>query len=157
MCLLWSWCIAGVLMTMFKAGGRVFAKEDQNCSQIDFCPFANMKKSIYCFDLGLHVAVEIVFCPELSCKGQWVKMADLRESRAGKKRVRILLQTCMLKIAAHCYAYWVVCGFFLLFLKCWYSGVFSLLFLNSKHFQAEEKCEVRRCYFRSMPGLTSWQ
>lgn len=55
-------------MTVFKAGGRVFAKEDQNCSQIDSCPFANVKKSIYCFDLGLHVAVEIVFALNSAAK-----------------------------------------------------------------------------------------
>ena len=64
-------CIGGVLLGTSE---RRFAKEVQNHSQTDFLAFANAKKSIYCFDLGLHVAVEIVSYPEHCCKRQAVKI-----------------------------------------------------------------------------------
>lgn len=48
---------------IFDTSEKIFAKEDQNHFQIDFLAFANAKKSICHFDLGLCVPVEIGFFP----------------------------------------------------------------------------------------------
>lgn len=53
-------CISGPI---FETSERMFVKEDQNYFQTDFFAFANAKKSICHFDLGLRVAVEIGFFP----------------------------------------------------------------------------------------------
>lgn len=53
-------CISGPI---FDTSERISAKEDQNHFHIDLFAFANAKKSICHFDLGLCVPVEIGFFP----------------------------------------------------------------------------------------------